>query len=193
MKRFFALLLVLCLAACAALAETAIPVTLDFGDFTLTLDHSTPIDQAESREENTIWFTYFPDYDESAAMHPNVNCVWNSYCYDFSDMTAEDCMASARETMDGTVAALAAQGIAVSDVEILTAEVIDLSGKPSYAYIASYYADYSGMGIDIRTTLYIQQAYVSDPAFGTYVFTVTAQNMADVVKLAQTVDTIAFK
>jgi len=169
MRKLFAILLILCVLPFAALAEN---IDYDFGDFTLTI----PADIAGTINEKTdgqVYFMLYPNYNQSNAFHQNINCVWTAGFESVSLYTDEQVKQLAEGVMDGMISGLKEQGIVVEDAQVLSAEHLSISGKDGIALSYSYYSDYTGAGIDLKTTVYMAQFLVSEPALGTYNLTYT--------------------
>ena len=92
---------------------------------------------------------------------------------EFVSLTALQVKQLAEGVMDGMISGLKEQGIVVADAQVLSAEHLSISGKDGIALSYSYYADYTGAGIDLNTTVYMAQFLVSEPALGTYNLTYT--------------------
>lgn len=189
MRKLFCLALALCLALCGLACAEGELVTFDFVDFTMDV----PADIMGSiveREENQPFFMLFQDYDESADFNANMNCVWTNAHTDFSNVNIESFGST---VMQMAAQQLNAQGLAASNMTFIGGMMQDLNGKPALAIIYSYDADYSNLGKDYQTTLYVLQAYVSEKEMGSYTFTVTTEDMENIGVLDAMMDSIVWK
>ena len=193
MKKILALLLSLMLLLPAiALGEAASnpdAYAVEFDDFTITLNATDALQKGE-KVNGQVLFMLYPDYDETATMHPNINGVWTSE--DVSNMGNVTPTDFGNLVLQQSVQGLAAQGVAVSNEALLTAERDEETG--SMTLIMSYDADYSGAGLDLKVTLYMVQLYVPlGGDAGSYIFTLTGSSMEDVDALLNKLDVIDFK
>lgn len=193
MKKILALLLSLMLLLPAiALGEAASDPNLyvvDFDDFTITLNATDAIQKGE-KTNGQVLFMLYPDYDETVMMHPNINAVWTSE--DVSQMGNVTPTDFGNLVLQQSAQGLAAQGIAVANESLLAAERDEETG--SMTLIMSYDADYTGVGIDLKVTLYMVQLYVPmGGETGSYIFTLTGSSMEDVDALLDKLDAIEFK
>lgn len=193
MKKILALLLSLMLLLPAiALGEAASDPNLyvvDFDDFTITLNATDAIQKGE-KTNGQVLFMLYPDYDETVMMHPNINAVWTSE--DVSQMGNVTPTDFGNLVLQQSAQGLAAQGIAVANEALLAAERDEETG--SMTLIMSYDADYTGVGVDLKVTLYMVQLYVPmGGETGSYIFTLTGSSMEDVDALLDKLDAIEFK
>lgn len=117
-RKIIAILIVLCLLPVFAVAETAEApniITYDFGGFTMDL----PADILGQVAEGAVYFQFYPEYDETATFHPNINAVWMSTAEDLSK--AEDPNAVAQALLESAVADYVAQGYGISDAQVVAA------------------------------------------------------------------------
>lgn len=193
MKKILALLLSLMLLLPAiALGEAASNpdvYAVEFDDFTITLNATDALQKGE-KANGQVLFMLYPDYDETATMHPTINGVWTSE--DVSDMGNVTPTDFGNLVLQQSVQGLAAQGVAVSNEALLAAERDEETG--SMTLIMSYDADYTAVGLDLKVTLYMMQLYVPlGGDTGSYIFTLTGSSMEDVDALLNKLDTIEFK
>ena len=197
MKKILALLLSLMLLLPAiALGEAASNpdvYAVEFDDFTITMNATDALQKGE-KANGQVLFMLYPDYDETATMHPtmhpNINGVWTSE--DVSDMGNVTPTDFGNLVLQQSVQGLAAQGVAVSNEALLAAERDEETG--SMTLIMSYDADYTAVGLDLKVTLYMMQLYVPlGGDTGSYIFTLTGSSMEDVDALLNKLDAIEFK
>lgn len=193
MKKILALLLSLMLLLPAiALGEAASNpdvYAVEFDDFTITLNATDALQKGE-KSNGQVLFMLYPDYDETSTMHPNINGVWTSE--DVSDMGNVTPTDFGNLVLQQSVQGLAAQGVAVSNEVLLTAERDEETG--SMTLIMSYDADYTAVGLDLKATLYMVQLYVPlGGDAGSYIFTLTGSSLEDVDALLNKLDAIEFK
>lgn len=174
MKRFLALLTLLCLVALPALADTTV---CDFGDFTWEIDNEL-VGSIVEKAENTPFITLFPNYAEENEFHVNINCVWSQNQVDVTAMTEAVVAATAQVILDGTIAQYKTLGYDVKDGSVLQAAVLDMEewGKPVLLTTSTYKIDLKKSGE--YNELYLMQIYVGG-TFGTYVFSATAGDSVD--------------
>lgn len=193
MKKILALLLSLMLLLPAiALGEAAANpdvYTVEFDDFYLTVNATDAVQKGE-KGEGTIVMMLYPDYDETATMHPNINAVWTSE--DVSALGEIDATTFGNLVLTQSAQGLAAQGVAVANEALLAAERDEEAG--SMTLIMSFDADYTAVGLDLKTTLYMVQIYVPmGGEAGSYIFTLTAASMEGVDALLNKMAAIEFK
>ena len=193
MKKILALLLSLMLLLPAiALGEAATApetYTVEFDDFYLTVNATDAVQKGE-KADGSIMMMLYPDYDEAALMHPNINVVWTSE--DVSTLANIDPTQFGSLVLTQSAQGLAAQGVAVSNETLLAAEFETETN--SLTLVMSYDADYTGAGRDLKATLYMVQLYVPMGGdAGSYIFTLTGSSMEDVDALLNKLDAIEFK
>ncbi len=193
MKKILALLLSLMLLLPAiALGEAASNpdvYTVEFDDFYLTVNATDAVQKGEKANGGIVMMLY-PDYDETAMMHPNINAVWTSE--DVSAMGDIDATDFGNLVLTQSAQGLAAQGIAVANETLLAAERDEETG--SMTLIMAMDADYTAVGLDLKVTLYMAQIYVPmGGEAGSYIFTLTGSSMEDVDALLDKLDAIEFK
>lgn len=94
--------------------------------------------------------------------------------------------------MDGYVAGFENYGIAINNLELLTADYEELGGIPALTCMFYLECDYSGAGIDLTTSMIMAQIVISQPEVGTYIFTVTAGSMEEMTELANILNTLTW-
>lgn len=192
MKKILALLLSLMfLLPAIALGEAASDpdvYTVTFDDFSITLN-ATDILQKGEKAEGTVLFMLYPDYDETATMHPNINAVWSAS--DVSELGSMDMNVYGNMVLQQSSQGLAAQNIVVTNEALLTAEHDAETGATTL--IMSMEADYTALGIDLQTPLYMVQIYLPlGGEAGSYIFTLTANSLEAVQVLMDKLDAINF-
>ncbi|MBP3454568.1 MAG: hypothetical protein J6M20_12785 [Clostridia bacterium] len=193
MKKILALLLSLMLLLPAiALGEAASnpdAYAVEFDDFTITMNATDALQKGE-KANGQVLFMLYPDYDETATMHSNINAVWTSE--DVSALGEIDATTFGNLVLTQSAQGLAAQGVAVSNEALLIAERDEETG--SMTLIMSYDADYTAAGLDLKATLYMVQLYVPMGGdAGSYIFTLTGSSMEEVDALLNKLDAIEFK
>lgn len=189
MRKLLTALLVLILALpCAAFAEEEPGlVQFDFGDFTMDIYEDMSYDDDYDKISGQPYFYLYQDYDPNAAFTKNLNIVWLS---DSFDVYSIDPSAYAQQVLDGSVSALNQQNIAVSNPSVLYADYANQDGKTAITIIFSMTMDYTSAGVDLVMDQYTLQGMCSDPAFGTYYFTITTDNLEDTRPLMEVMDSI---
>lgn len=189
MRKLLTALLVLILALpCAAFAEVEPGlVQFDFGDFTMDIYEDMFYDDDYDKISGQPYFYLYQDYDPNAAFTKNLNIVWLS---DSFDVHSIDPSAYAQQVLDGSVSALSQQNIAVSNPSVLYADYANQDGKTAITIIFSMTMDYTSAGVDLVMDQYTLQGMCSDPAFGTYYFTITTDNIEDTRPLMEVMDSI---
>lgn len=194
MRKLFALFLVLCLIPTVALAQTADPegaaeseiITYDFGGFTMDI----PADiqgQIVEPVSGQIFFQLYPDYNETESFHKNINCVWSDV---YNDLTQVDPASYAQIAANTTFSALRLQGLVLENEQILGAVLDEHEGKPAMSYVISMDADYTALGLDLKTTLYMAVFVISDENLGSYTFTISVTNPEDIDPIVEMMNTI---
>lgn len=189
MRKLLTALLVLILALpCAAFAEEEPGlVQFDFGDFTMDIYEDMFYDDDYDKISGQPYFYLYQDYDPNAAFTKNLNIVWLS---DSFDVHSIDPSAYAQQVLDGSVSALSQQNIAVSNPSVLYADYANQDGKTAITIIFSMTMDYTSAGVDLVMDQYTLQGMCSDPAFGTYYFTITTDNLEDTRPLMEVMDSV---
>jgi len=107
------------------------------------------------------------------------------------DLNATDPVEYANTLLVATVAQYEQIGIGATNPMLLNAELSDHDGKPAMGVVYSLELDYSGMGVNEQQLLYTVQLYVPDEAFeGTYIITVTTDDMENTQQLFDVADSI---
>lgn len=186
MKKLLSILLALALMlGCVSALAEATPAesnleTFEFDDFTMTFD-ADMIGELYDKVENQVYFQLYPFYDETAAVNSNINCVWSSAV---EDLTQVDANAFASTVLSTMMPQFEELGMKAENAMVLLAQPDEQDGKYALSYLAQY--DLNGI------TLYMMQAVVSDAAFGTYTFTVTFADLAEMEALTEIVNTITW-
>lgn len=190
MRKFLTVLMVLCLAALPCLAEGTETIDYDFGHFTLTLPADIMGEMADEISANQMFFMLYPDFDEAASFHPNINGVWGK---DHADLTKVD-----PQEMGETIVQMAFQGFEQAGLDatnptLIQAELGEVGGKPALIVTYSADVDYASLGLDFSCTLYAIQMLISDEAFGTYTFTLSTDDLENSASLTDIMDTLVWK
>lgn len=183
MKKLIALVLAMLMLFSVAMAEV-----LNFGDFNLDVDLDWP-GAVGDKVDGEVYLMFFPNYDDAAQTHANINVVWQDVV---ADVTTIDPTEFAEAQLDGCVAEYENSGIAVNNLELLTADCEELSGIPALTYMLYMECDYSKAGVDLTTSLITGQVVISQPGIGTYIFTVTAGSMEEMAELANILNTLTW-
>ena len=184
MKKLLSILLALALMlGCVSALAEATPAesnleTFEFDGFTMVFD-ADMIGEIYEKAENQVYFQLYPFYDETAAVNANINCVWSSAV---EDLTQVDANAFASFVLSTMMPQFEELGMKAENAMVLLAQPDEQDGKYALSYLAQY--DLNGV------TLYMMQAVVSDAAFGTYTFTVTFSDLAEMEALTEIVNTI---
>ena len=181
MKKLMAMLLVLTMVlsgtALAAAAKAPATQTIDFGDFTLDIDPNMP-GEVKDKVNNETMVTMYPAYNINGDASSNITVVWSEAVQDFSELdTDEKCNSFAKTVLDSIVPAYRQSGITVTNEQVLGSMLLKQDGVQGIMVVFSMDADYAGMGVDLKTTLIQLQVYLSDKAFGSYIFTGTSSDM----------------
>lgn len=178
MKKILAIVLCVMLLPLIALAEEAtetIWVPVDFGDFTMKMQATDGLQMGEKAEGGLLFIAY-PNYDPAALPHDNITAAWTADKLTFTDETPqEEVDKFAQDVLDGIVVDMDAQGVAVTDPLMVSAEFAD----GSLCVLYSMTCDYTALNIDLVTGLYQMQLYVP-VADGTYVFGLTSTTLEGV-------------
>lgn len=196
MKRLFAIALALIALSCAVCfadseAETN-AVVYDFGDFTLELPEDIAGESGEIIE-NQAFLILYPDYDAANAFFNNIICVWTSEIMPISGMKDDDCAAYANSHLSAVAAQYKAQGLITSDFDIIACQRADVAGKDAIMIHYSSLINYANIGLDVEATVYTYQLAASDAALGTYIFTFTYYDPADIEVFSLIMDTLKWK
>ncbi len=183
------------LAAPIALSELCPGVetmAMDFDDFTLSLPADTYGQQGVKASGQPMLVLY-ETLPTGTSFTANLNAVWNQLNASYS----EELVASMAEEMEKSfplmVSQLKQQGIAASNMRLLSATAGSIGNLPTVDILTTYDADYSGMGVDLKTNLLMLQRTVFLGDKGIYVFTITAEDLSECVRLSSILNTLAWK
>ena len=183
-----ALMLIFSMSAFAEETPTVPTIKLDFDHFTMTIPEDIVGTSSEEIVSNQPFIQLFQDYSETAAFNKNLNIVWSN---EVMDLNATDPVEYANTLLVATVAQYEQIGIGATNPMLLNAELSDHDGKPAMGVVYSLELDYSGMGVNEQQLLYTVQLYVPDEAFeGTYIITVTTDDMENTQQLFDVADSI---
>ena len=183
-----ALMLVFTMSAFAEEVPTAPMIELDFGHFTMTIPEDMVGTSAEEIVSNQPFIQLFQDYSETAAFNKNLNIVWSDEVLDLNAIAPVE---YANAGLTATVTQYGQIGVAATNPLLLNAELSDHDGKPALGVVYSLDLDYSGLGVEEQQSLYTVQLYVPDAAFeGTYIITVTTDDMENTQQLFDVADSI---
>lgn len=185
MRKFFALLVVLCMLPILGLAQGEL-ITYDFGDFTMEFD-SEIIGQIGEKVDGQVYFQLYPTYDETALFNSSMSCVWSATTF---EVTAFEPAAYANLVLAQTQQLLESQNIVVTNPTVITAMLDEQDGRPAIAYIHSMDLDYTNAGYDLQMTLYTIQGVVPTEDIGVYAFTVSCDDLENADALLALMDTI---
>ena len=191
MRKIFALMVALCLLVvpCFVNAESN-DITYDFGDFTMTFPSDAYGSIADEITDGVAFFMLYQHVDENVAFKPNLNVTWTKTYIPLDTVQPSDALA---EIMTEAVAALEGQGVKASNATALDASMDTLNGKAALSAVYSMDVDYSGIGADLKMTLYCAQAIISEENLGTYTFTITTDDLTTCQPLMDIVNTVAWK
>lgn len=183
-----ALMLVFTMSAFAEEVPTAPMIELDFGHFTMTIPEDMVGTSAEEIVSNQPFIQLFQDYSETAAFNKNLNIVWSDEVLNLNAIAPVE---YANAVLTATVTQYGQIGVAATNPLLLNAELSDHDGKPALGVVYSLDLDYSGLGVEEQQSLYTVQLYVPDAAFeGTYIITVTTDDMENTQQLFDVADSI---
>jgi len=193
MKKILAFLLALMLLLPAiSLGEAAEDVDIypiEFDDFTLYATSYDAIQKAAAKENGQLLFLLYPNYDETAMLHNNINSIWISDNL-LPSLPDLDINAFAQETLVSINQQLNDAGLAATNSQVISAEKDDAG---VILIVFSNDVDYSAAGIDLQATLYQAQYYICLGEKGTYFFTLTAYNPDELAAMFSYVEAIEFK
>ena len=143
---------------------------------------------AEEIVSNQPFIQLFQDYSETAAFNKNLNIVWSDEVLDLNAIAPVE---YANAGLTATVTQYGQIGVAATNPLLLNAELSGHDGKPALGVVYSLDLDYSGLGVEEQQSLYTVQLYVPDAAFeGTYIITVTTDDMENTQQLFDVADSI---
>lgn len=193
MKRMLAmaLALVLCLALGMACAEDyAVDfITEDavyqFGHLLIGLKSGDVVQYMAEEADQQVLALVYPAYNEADSFHCNLNVLWVSSAVTMAEelggMTPEEWAAA---LLDATAEQMQAMGVAVSNQQVLHSAVGEAGDIQQATVIYSYDADYTGAGLDLKTTLFQEQIYVvPGNVDGTYALTLSGTSLEDLAAL----------
>lgn len=194
MKKTLAALLLACMLLAASLpclAEAApADATLDFGDFTLTVDPNMLYTMAPEKKSNEVWLMIYPAYHINGDSNSNFNVVWTDETMSVNAVLAQYTKESYAAMLKGQMEPqYKSAGMTVTSFSLPTFQVQSLNGKDALSYIMITEVEYMGM----EQTIYQIQAIVSED-FGTYTFTGSSNSMEALEKyVAPLFDAIGWK
>ena len=175
MKKLLSLLLILALLPCAALADTVI----DVGAFQVCIPESAYV-VTHDKIANSVIANIIPDPNSPSGVYANINVTWGLASKADITFTASE---YAEFVLNETLAGLTAENIAVSNAQVLASE---LDQDEGYIFLYfSFDADYTGMGVNLVTTLYMVQESLCVDGDGMYTITFTADSADGVANLMQ--------
>lgn len=202
MKRMLAwtLALVLCLTLGVASAEDyAVEMATEegvyqFGRLCIGLKVGDVVQYMTEEVDQQVLLQMFPAYDEAASFHNNLNAVWISQAVnmveELGSMTADEW---ATAQIQATMAGLEAMGVAISNPQILFCEIGEPGEYQQGTMVYSYDADYTGLGLDLKGTVYQEQVYlVPGDVPGTYALTLSGMSIEDLAALEDYFDLLYF-
>ena len=187
MRKFLLVLMALCLAVVPALAETAEPTALDFGDFTMTIPADMQYEMADEITDNATFFMLYQPSE--SAFTTNMALVWSEAA---SDLTAADPQTTGEAILATAQTTLEAQSVAVANPTLVGASMDEIGGKTALSVVYTMDLDYTGMGVDLQTNVTFVQAIVSEDAIGTYTFTIASDSMDGCQPLVEVVNTVVW-
>ena len=187
MRKFLLVLMALCLAVVPALAETAEPAALDFGDFTMTIPADMQYEMADEITDNATFFMLYQPSE--SAFTTNMALVWSEAA---SDLTAADPQTTGEAILATAQTTLEAQSVAVANPTLVGASMDEIGGKTALSVVYTMDLDYTGMGVDLQTNVTFVQAIVSEDAIGTYTFTIASDSMDGCQPLVEVVNTVVW-
>ena len=168
-------------------AEVAAETT-DFGDFTMVLGANDVFQIAPQKTSNAVHAIVYPNYDDTAESHSNINVVWVN-----ADAAGEINLYGvanyAALIMQAAEQQYTAMGIKMTDAQVLSA----VFENNTAIFVTSANLDYTGAGYDLVTPQCQIQAYFCKGDAGTYIFTCTATSMEDLQAMSAYLDTVQFK
>ncbi len=166
--------------------------TLDFGDFTLSLPADTYGQQGAKTNGQAMLLLYetLPTGTEVTA---NLNAVWVAQSATYSEELAASMAEELEKSYPTIIAQLQMQGIAASNMRLLSAATGSVGNLPSVDLLTSYDADYTALGVDLKTNLLMLQRTVCLGDKGMYIFTITAEDLSECVRLSSILNTLAWK
>lgn len=179
MKKILSLLLALAmlLPACA-LADTVI----NLGAFQVSIPDSAYVETYE-KVSGSVIASIIPDPDSPSGVYANINVTWGLASKEDITFTADEyAQAVLREAVNG----LNASGVAISNPQVFTAEMSKEEGL-IYLYYG-FDADYTGLGVDLVTSLYMAQQCLLIDGDGMYTITFTADSEEGVLDLLEYFD-----
>lgn len=191
MKKILALLLSLMLllpvVAMGEAASNPDVYSVDLGDFSITIT-SDDLLQKGVKAEGSILFILYPAYDESNQFHCNLNAVWTAE--DLSVIGVIGAEVFAQSVLEQSTAALAADGIAVDNSQLLNAVYDEETQSTTLIY--SMDIDYTSVGLDLAITMYQLQLYMPVSEGNTYIFTISADTLENTEAMLAYLNTIEF-
>lgn len=191
MKKILALILSLMLLLPAiALGEAASnpdQYTVEFEDFTITVNAEDILQKGEKAEQQ-ILFMLFPKYDETSSYHANINALWTAE--DLGELGTIGAQTFGEMVLSQSQEQLSSQGIAASNAQLISAE-FDEETRTT-VLITSMDADYTGAGIDLKMNLCQMQMYIPMGDIGSYIFTLSADSLEGLDELLKYMDNIDF-
>lgn len=183
------------LAAPIALSELCPGVEIipmDFDDVTISVPADTYCQQGK-KANGQIMLVLYEAMPTGTSFTANLTAVWNSQSTAYSEELVASIAEATEMNFPQIISQLKQQGIAASNMQLLSATTGSLGNLPTVDLLTAYDADYSGMGLELKTNLLVLQRTVLLGDKGMYVFTITAEDLSECVRLSSILNTLAWK
>ena len=178
MKKTLCLILFCAMLLCplCAFGEETPAETLDFGDFTMTLNPETP-GYLYEKADNSVFLILYPLYLETGDESSNLNVVWSKSRATDGQMQSQEYLDALWEGIKEQLTPTYEQmGIKLLELDFLESGFTQVGGLNAlyYMYYSTMdYSDYSDETQGVVMSMYTKGIMVCG-GFGTYTFTCTS-------------------
>lgn len=191
MRKITALILSLIMLLTATAFAEAAWVEMDLGDFTISIPEDILGTIEEEITPEVTFATFYEDYDETKPFTKNLGIVFTAEVLDLNAATAEE---YAQAISSSAAAQFSAIGIESTAPTVLQADFDQQDGKDALFVLFSTDLDYTNAGVDLQMTMYTIQMIVPDEAFGgSYIFTISTDNLEETDILIKVADSVTWK
>ncbi len=183
---FLALILTLSMTAFALGGSTT---TLEFADFTLTIDSTTQYEQADLTE-GAAFLVLYPDMGGSSQFATNLNFLWQSSYANLNSWSDSDLKSWAESTLSSALEEFEKLGLTASNIETFEPKFTTVDGKRALYVAYRYDVDFSGMGAAYKgyvVNVCSCQWVISESGMGTYYITGSCTTPAEFETVCQPV------
>lgn len=174
MRKMIALLLSLLLLLPAVSVGEAERRAVEFEDFIIAVSERDLLQMGEETGSSSL-FQLFPDYDATAASHPNIIATWVPGALD--GLNDEQVLEFGNGVMQAAAQNLKANNIVVTNEEMLRIDRDEENGAITVLFTLE--VDAAALGVDAKMDVYMGSRYVPLGEKGCYSFTVGCESVEE--------------